>query len=340
MADADRPSGTGTVPPRLRAVRGTGGAARYGRTLPTPADFARRLSSLERQVESALAGATESSFPDFATAADDLLSAYAAAWRWAEDTGDRMRSPSGVAELWLTSVYRWWWRVEAVGVERIPSTGPVVLVVNRAGTLLPYDATMVALGMRLDHPAQRMARPLVDDWITSSPGVSTLANMVGARPATVQALRRTLEAGEIAVMMPDGREACTRSYARRYRVGSFGRTAMLRSAVAAGAAVVPVAVIGAEEAQPVWWRFEGVSRALGLLPFPTTPTFPWLGLPGLIPLPTKWTLHVGEPLDTSRYGVGAARTPAVVRTVRDQVRERLQALVTDGVRRRRSIFFG
>ena len=338
MPDADRPRDADGAAPRLRAVRG--GAGRRPNSLPTPADFAHRLGALERQVEAALAGGAESAFPDMGAAADELLVAYAAAWRWAEATGEQLRTPRGVVELWLTSAYRWWWRVEAFGLERIPSAGPVVLVVNRAGTMLPYEAAMVSLALRLEHPAPRVARPLVDDWITSSPGVGLLANAVGAVPATVAALRRTLDAGEVAVIMPDGREACARTYARRYRVGAFSRTALLRAAVAAGAAVVPVAVIGAEESQPVWWRFEALGRLIGLPAVPITPTFPWLGLPGLLPLPTKWTLHVGEPLDTARYGAGAARTAAVVRTVRDQIRERLQALVTEGVRRRRSIFFG
>ena len=338
MADADRPGSADTAPPRLRAVRG--GAVRRRSGLPTPADFAHRLSALEQQVESALAGTGDSVFPDVGEVADDLLSAYASAWRWAEETGEQLRTPRGAVDLWLTAVYRWWWRVEAFGLERIPSSGPVVVVVNRAGTVLPYDAVMVAVALRHEHPAQRVARPLVDDWIMSAPGVSVLANAVGAVPATVAALRRTLDAGEIAVIMPDGREACARSYDRRYRVGAFSRTAVLRAAVAAGASIIPVAVIGAEESQPVWWRFEALGRAFGVPAVPITTTFPWLGLPGLVPLPTKWSLHAGESLETARYGAGAARTPAVVRTVRDQIRERLQALVTEGVRRRRSIFFG
>ena len=67
-----------------------------------------------------------------------------------------------------------------------------------------------------------------------------------------------------------------------------------------------------------------------------------LGTPpaGLVPLPAKWTLHVGEPLDVAaHHSPDAARDPRVVALVRDQVRERLQALVSEGVRRRHAIFF-
>ena len=60
-----------------------------------------------------------------------------------------------------------------------------------------------------------------------------------------------------------------------------------------------------------------------------------------MPLPTKWTLHVGDPLDVAaHHPPEAARDPRTVLRVRDQVRERLQALVSEGVRRRRAIFLG
>ena len=98
--------------------------------------------------------------------------------------------------------------------------------------------------------------------------------------------------------------------------------------------------MGAEESQPVLWRLDALGRWLGLPTLPITPTFPWLGPAGLVPLPAKWTLHVGEPLDVAaHHSPDAARDPRVVALVRDQVRERLQALVSEGVRRRHAIFF-
>ena len=60
--------------------------------------------------------------------------------------------------------------------------------------------------------------------------------------------------------------------------------------------------------------------------------------PNLLPLPTKWTLHVGQPLETGNLvrtggGVGEA-----VKLARTQVRERLQGLVSEGLGRRKSVF--
>jgi hypothetical protein len=79
--------------------------------------------------------------------------------------------------------------------------------------------------------------------------------------------------------------------------------------------------------------------AVGLPDVPVTPTFPWLGIAGLVPLPTKWTLHVGEPLDVAAaHPASAAGDVARVRRVRDQMRERLQALLLDALRRRTGVF--
>src|SRR5438552_3511796 len=164
---------------------------------------------------------------------------------------------------------------------------------------------------------------------------------LGALRATPGVMRRLLERDEAVIVQPEGREACAKSRRRWYRLAGFGRAAFARVALETGAAIIPVAVVGTEESQPVLWRLDTVGRWLGLPTLPITPTFPWLGPAGLLPLPTKWTLHVGEPLDVAaQHPPEAARDPRTVLRVRDQVRERLQALVSEGVRRRRAIFLG
>jgi 1-acyl-sn-glycerol-3-phosphate acyltransferase len=139
------------------------------------------------------------------------------------------------------------------------------------------------------------------------------------------------------VVLPEGPRALAKTFRQRYRLAGFGRGGFARLAIEHGAPILPVAVIGAEEAQPVLLRLPGA--AFGLPDLPITPTFPWLGLAGLAPLPTKWSLHVGEPLEIAGvHPAAAAGDHARVRRVRDQVRERLQALLLDALRRRSGIF--
>ena len=82
-----------------------------------------------------------------------------------------------------------------------------------------------------------------------------------------------------------------------------------------------------------------LARLLGVPYFPITPTFPWLGPLGMIPLPSKWTIEFGEPIPTDRYGPGAADDPMLVFNLTDQVRETIQHTLYKLLMQRRSVFF-
>jgi 1-acyl-sn-glycerol-3-phosphate acyltransferase len=341
MSEADRPDGDG--PPhdggdgasRLRVFRG--GRARTPRARPTsPREVARRLSALERRVEHALGATAAQSFtPDLRALADRTLAAIASARRLSLDDvrsfGEMLERD--LTEALLRVLYRQWWRTEAVGLEHVPADGPVVIVANRGGSLVPYESLMIRVGLG----DERSARPVVDDWMAQLPVLGpALARSGGVRgtPATV---RRLLTRDEAVIVCPEG--GYPKPFRYRYRLASFGRGTFARLAIERGAPIVPVAVIGAEEIHPVLARVDVAGRFLGLPTLPITPTFPWLGLAGLVPLPTKWLLLAGEPLDVAaRHGPEAADDSAAVGRVRDAVRERLQALVLEGLRRRRSVF--
>ena len=70
-----------------------------------------------------------------------------------------------------------------------------------------------------------------------------------------------------------------------------------------------------------------------------TPTFPWLGPLGLVPLPSKWIIEFGEPIPTDGFGQGAAEDPMLVFNLTDQVRETIQQTLYRLLMARRSIFF-
>ena len=311
-------------PPRITRLS----SSRRGNRLATPPsvpEVTRRLAALERQVEEALGSSAQSAarLPPFERVLDGVL-----------ETANRLRravagESDAIAELIdapLDLLYRWWWRVEVVGLERLPRRGPVLVVANRAGTLLPYEAFMLARALGSHPPEVRAARPLVDDWLLRLPLVGGAVAALGAVPASAAALRRVLTAGEVAITFPEGPAAVAKSVAHRYRLATFSRGGLLRAAVDAGVPIVPVAVIGAEETQPVLWRVERLGRLLGLPAVPVTVA--------LVPLPTKWTIHVGEPLD-ALVGVADRRAR---RGLHARVRERLQGLVSDGVRRRPGLF--
>ena len=82
-----------------------------------------------------------------------------------------------------------------------------------------------------------------------------------------------------------------------------------------------------------------VARLLGLPYFPVTPTFPWLGPLGAIPLPSKWIIEFGDPIETEAYGPDAADDPMLVFNLTDQVRDTIQQTLRQLLTQRQTIFF-
>ncbi len=72
---------------------------------------------------------------------------------------------------------------------------------------------------------------------------------------------------------------------------------------------------------------------------PVTPTFPLLGLLGLVPLPSKWIIEFGAPVETGDHGPAAADDPMLVFDLTDQVRETIQQTLYSLLMQRRSVFF-
>jgi 1-acyl-sn-glycerol-3-phosphate acyltransferase len=355
MADGDRPggSGRGEAPRRARLRLFRGGGVRRQRLTGMPGDVAQRLSLLERRVEEALAGGDVLGRDLLRAGVDGALAVVASVQRRTlAETLDMLRllarrellgepgdHVAPLAEALLRLAYRWWWRVETVGLDRVPADGRVVLVANRSGAPLPYEGFMIARALAASPLPRRGVRLVVDDWLARLPLVAGVLAQVGGVRGTPGTARRLLERDETLIVLPEGEQAMAKPYRLRYRLGSFRRAGFVRAAIQTGAPIVPVAVIGAEEAHPVFARLETPASLFGLPPLPLTPTFPWLGAAGLVPLPSKWTLHFGEPLEVAaRHAVEDAERPAAVRQLRDQVRERLQALVLEGLRRRRYIF--
>src|SRR3712207_7513351 len=101
---------------------------------------------------------------------------------------------------------------------------------------------------------------------------------VPAHPANVQ--RLLADEQQLVLVFPEGRKGTEKLYKDRYRLRRFGRGGFVVSAIKARVPIVPVAVVGAEEAMPIFAHMKALQRLTGLLYFPITPTFPHFGLLG------------------------------------------------------------
>ena len=111
----------------------------------------------------------------------------------------------------------------------------------------------------------------------------------------------------------------------------------MSAALRTGTPIVPVSIVGAEEIYPLLGNIRPLARLLGAPYFPVTPTFPWLGPLGLIPLPSKWLIEFGEPIPTTDL-VDSADDPMVVFNLADQVRETIQQTLYKLLERRPDAF--
>jgi 1-acyl-sn-glycerol-3-phosphate acyltransferase len=237
--------------------------------------------------------------------------------------------------LW---VFRKYWRVEVEGIDNVPARGRALLVANHAG-IVPYDGAMIRTAILAEHPQPRHARMLVVDWAFAMPFTNMLLLKTGNVLAHPDNATTLLERDELVGVFPEGVKGAAKRYRDRYRVKRLGRGGFVQVALRTGSPIIPVAVVGSEEIHPVMFDLQPLARLLGLPTIPITPTFPWLGLAGLIPLPSKWFIAFGKPIDVSHYGPDAANDARLVLELSEEVRSWIQSTLHRLLARRRTIFF-
>lgn len=237
-------------------------------------------------------------------------------------------------------LYERYFRVEARGVsEHIPSEGRCLLVANHSGTL-PFDGVMLRLAVRREHPRRRDVRWLAEDAIFTLPFLGTFTNRIGAVRACQENAERLLESDSLVAVFPEGMKGIGKLYRDRYRLQRFGRGGFVKLCLRTRTPVVPVAIVGGEETNPMIARVDRFMRAVGLPYLPVTPTFPLLGPAGLLPAPTKWKIVVGEPIDLESHGAEAADDEILVARLTERVRGAIQAMLDRTVGERKSVWFG
>jgi 1-acyl-sn-glycerol-3-phosphate acyltransferase len=238
----------------------------------------------------------------------------------------------------LRPLYERYFRVEARGLERVPAEGGALIVANHSGTL-PLDALMTQVALWDHHPAERHLRMLAADVVFTTPYVGEFARKAGHTLACNPDAQRLLAGGEVVGVWPEGFKGIGKPFAERYRLQRFGRGGFVSAALRTGTPIIPTAIVGAEEIYPKLGDLKPLARLLNLPYFPLTPTFPWFGPLGLVPLPSKWYIVFGEPIDTSGYDPAAAEDPMLVFNLTDQVRETIQDTLYRVLLQRRSVFF-
>ncbi|MGX1777340.1 lysophospholipid acyltransferase family protein [Nocardia brasiliensis] len=237
----------------------------------------------------------------------------------------------------LRLVSQRWFRVEATGLCAIPDIGGALIVANHGG-VVAWDALMMQVAIHDQHARHRMARPLAADLVFQTPVLGSLARKIGATRACQADAHELLERGELVAVFPEGFKGCGKPFTDRYQLQRFGRGGFVTTAVRAQVPIVPCAIVGAEETYPLLADMKPLARLLGLPYFPVTPLFPHLGALGLIPLPSKWLIEFGDPIDTRAYDPVSAESLEVKLEVTNQVRNSISSHLDTLLTRRRHPF--
>jgi 1-acyl-sn-glycerol-3-phosphate acyltransferase len=230
-----------------------------------------------------------------------------------------------------------WWRVDIQGAENVPTAQGCLLAANGSG-LLPYDGLMISHALGRGQPFDARPRFLVADWLITLPFVQPYLARLGGVRACRENAQRLLAKGRRVVAFPEGVKGAAKVFRERYRLKRFGRGGVVRLAIESGMPLLPVAVVGAEEAHPILFKIETLARVVGLPFVPVTPTFPALGPLGLVPLPSKWSICFGEAIALDHLGSEAADDELLVSRLTEELRAQIQGMVEQSLHGRPSVW--
>ncbi len=236
---------------------------------------------------------------------------------------------AGVLTAWL---YRYYFRVEAHGLDAMPR-GRCLVIANHSGQL-PFDGAMIATAMFLEGDPPRVPRTMVEKWAATLPWVSVFFARTGQVVGMPENARRLLEDGHAVLVFPEGAPGSNKMYSKAYQLQDFG-LGFMRLALETKTPIVPVAVIGAEEQYPAIYNFRRLARAIGAPAVPVTP-FALVPVLGLLPLPTKYRLHFGEPMS---FDGDPDDDDDVIAEKVWLVRSTVQNMVNRGLRDRQNVFW-
>lgn len=228
-----------------------------------------------------------------------------------------------------------YWRVDVSGLEDVPDPGPSLLVANRSG-LLPYDGLMLAHALERD--GHQRPRFLVADWLVTLPFMQPFLARLGGVRACRENADRLLRSGRTVIAFPEGMKGAAKVFRERYQLKRFGRGGVVRVALENRVPLVPVGIVGAEEAHPILFKWHTPARAIGLPFIPVTPTFPAFGPLGAVPLPTKWIVRAGAPIPLDHLEADAANDELLIARLTEELRAKIQSLVDTALSDRESVW--
>ncbi|MCP5162005.1 MAG: acyltransferase family protein [Hahellaceae bacterium] len=221
------------------------------------------------------------------------------------------------------AIYNRYFRVEANGVEKVPSRGPVLIIANHSGQL-PIDGTLIGYSIATRDKSPRLPRAMIERFFPTVPFVGNFLNQVGAVLGDPANCAKMLENGEAVIVFPEGVRGSGKLYKDRYQLQRFGN-GFMHLAMKYNATIVPVGVVGCEETIPAIANIKPLAKLLGV---PYVP----IALPVIFP--AKVILNFGDPMHFDSKDVLEDEVTARVELVKQEINR----LIDKGLNERKRLF--
>lgn len=227
---------------------------------------------------------------------------------------------------------------EVRGVERLPDSGPVLLVGNHSGPNSDPDTPALMAAWYRKNGVDNPLVVLSFDVIFEIPRIGDFFRRLAQVPANHRNANAALDRGAAVLVYPGGAEEMARPWTERNRIDLAGNKGFIKLALRRGVPVIPVVGHGGHESSIVLTRGRRIAKALGLHRFrtysmPLTFTIPWglvLGpIPSLLPIPAKVTMQVCEPMSWSHLGPEDAENPEVLEHCYQEIQSVMQSTLDD-----------
>ena len=201
------------------------------------------------------------------------------------------------------------------GANHIPSEGPIIFVANHSGWVA-MDALFLMLAVYDSAGPDFLPYIIVHDMLIRIPFTYHFLKALGLIPADwLHYGREPLppELNPIAIF-PEGADGNSKPFWKAYHMQNW-KNGFVRLAIQRKAKVVPVAIVGGEEALPVAATLDLLKPLLGsVAPLPLTP----------IPLPSNWRIQFLEPFDFSVYDPQIIHIPEQCEEIAQQLHDLVQ----------------
>ena len=220
---------------------------------------------------------------------------------------------------------RKYFRLKVEGLENIPKRGPVIIAPNHSG-FSGFDALL--LSHEIFRLTGRVPRVLTHKFWFLSKFTKVPAEKVGFIEASMANGLAQLKKNNLVVLFPEGESGNFKPTAKRYHLQRF-KSGFLRMAIKQQCPIVPTLILGAEESSINLGQLK-LSRFLPgvILPLPLN----------IIPLPAKWKIVFLPPVNLP-YKPSSSDDRELLDELASELRENMQAAISEEVGKRTSVFF-